>query len=386
MVDAAHIDPATGLPRPTRAFWSVQCLRGVAALMIVVGHAQTMVATHATAPFSRSTALPWGASVDLFFVISGFIMVHASHRLFAAPGGAGRFLARRIVRVAPLYWLATGAMLALLAIGSLKGGDAFPGPAAILASLAFVPFDTWGDGRLFPVLDLGWTLDYELFFYAVFAVFLTLPRRAALIGVAATMLALTFVGGLLPTGSAVWFWSRPIIIDFVLGTLVGAAVAEGYRFHGAVRLALGVAGAVLLAADPHAVFAAPLGVTVANDWPRVLWAGIPCAALLAAATLGGEGRRPSLARPLVALGDASYSLYLLHPFALIVVEKLIQKSVFVDGVRGEVLAVAAVGLAVLVAVCAFHGIERPMTARLTRLIDRRDRPAKAVAGPASRTA
>ena len=86
----------------------LQVLRAVAALTVVFGHAQhdaLVSAMRAGQAFTRNHALPWGAGVDLFFVISGFIMVHASERLFGREGAARAFMLRRLIRIVPLYWL-----------------------------------------------------------------------------------------------------------------------------------------------------------------------------------------------------------------------------------------------------------------------------------------
>ncbi|MBV9537584.1 MAG: acyltransferase, partial [Acidisphaera sp.] len=103
---------------------SIRILRAVAALMVVLAHAQddaSHEALKAGATFARTHLLPWVAGVDLFFVISGFIMVHASERLFATPGGPATFLARRVIRVVPLYWGVTSLALAGLLLVARHG-------------------------------------------------------------------------------------------------------------------------------------------------------------------------------------------------------------------------------------------------------------------------
>jgi exopolysaccharide production protein ExoZ len=351
---------ANGTPHPGGAvpprhpLWSVQVLRGAAALMVVIGHSQSAVSNVLGAEgiaFARSTVLPWGAGVDLFFVISGFIMVRASARLFGTPGATAEFLRRRLLRIVPLYWLVT----------SLKGGAAFPGGAAILASFAFVPADTLANGRLFPVYDLGWTLNYEMFFYALLVLVIGLPRGRALMLLGSLIAALALIGTTIHGPSAAWFWTRPIILDFGLGVGIGALAIGGIRMPQIGRAVLAIAALLALLADPAHLFDGAAGVTVANDWPRVVFAGLPVAGLLAAAVLGPEPPMPRLALPFVRIGDASYSLYLLHPFALIAMEKMAQK---LDGIRvmpGWLIALATILAAIAIALAGFRWIERPMT-------------------------
>jgi len=356
---------------PTRAqtLWTVQVMRGVAALMVVVGHSQSVVVgivATGNGGFARSALVPWGAGVDLFFVISGFIIVHASTRLFGRQDARTEFLRRRLVRIVPLYWLMTSLFLLLLAAATWKGGDRFPDARAILASYLFVPADTYGDGRLFPVLDLGWTLNYEMFFYALLALVVTMPRERALTAMGIVLAVALAAGTVLPGPSALWFWTRPIMLDFGLGVAVGALVGRGIVLPNGVRILLAIAGAALLLADPYHIFDGPIGTTVANAWPRVVLAGVPVAVVLAAAVLGPEPALPRVVSPLTKVGDASYSLYLFHPFALIAIEKCAQKLPFVRGVSGWLLVAATVVLALVIATLAHRWIERPMTAALAR--------------------
>ena len=152
----------------------VQILRAVAAVMVVLLHAQSLLALQGEArglSMSPVTALPLAAGVDLFFVISGFIIVYASEPLFGAAGGGATFLKRRLLRIVPLYWFALSLRLAVLLAGAAVGQAAAPRLADVAASYLFIPFDTRGFGPdyPFPILDLGWTLNYEMMFYLVFA-------------------------------------------------------------------------------------------------------------------------------------------------------------------------------------------------------------------------
>ncbi|WP_322965164.1 acyltransferase family protein [Sphingomonas fuzhouensis] len=368
----AAVRPVGAAPA-TRTLWTVQALRGAAALMVVIGHGQSAAAVIVTAAggdFARSALLPWGAGVDLFFVLSGFIMVHASTRLFGRPNARAEFLRRRLMRIVPLYWLVTTVFLALLAAATMKGGDRFPDAAAVLASYAFFPADTYGDGRLFPVFDLGWTLNYEMFFYALFALVVALPRRAALVALAGLLVALVGIGTVVPGPSALWFWTRPIILDFGLGLAVGAVMGRGMTLPPIGRIVLAGGGAAMLLADPFHIFDGGAGVTVANDWPRVLCAGLPIAMLLAAAVLGPEPGMPRILLPAALVGDASYSLYLVHPFALILTEKLAQKLPAIGAAAGGALAGFMVVVALVLAFAVHRWIERPMTAHLARRVGR----------------
>src|SRR5215469_15902504 len=165
----------------------IQALRAVAAAMIVVLHAESLVRIYAEQhnySFAPIEIFPLGAGVDLFFVISGFVIVYSSQSLFAEAGGARKFMVRRLIRILPLYWAAlTLRVIGLAAAVLIGAGIHFPFPdlAGIVTSYLFIPYDTLGYGSdyPFPVVDLGWSLNYEMFFYVLFACFIGFACRKA---------------------------------------------------------------------------------------------------------------------------------------------------------------------------------------------------------------
>lgn len=338
----------------------LQYLRGVAALMVVY--------FHAVGPVERLTgvALPVSISasgVDLFFVLSGCVMWLSTHGRAVGPG---QFLLNRLVRVAPLYWILTLLVAGLaLALPALLRSTAFD-PAHLAASLLFLPWPNPRYPGLFPVIIPGWTLNYEMFFYAVFA--LGLGRgRARTVAWTATLFALLILAGAafrLPTPLA--FWSDPIVLEFLLGAALGLAHGGGLRLGAGARLALGLAGIAGFAA-----FASiePAGLA------RPLLAGLPAAMLVAAAALGRTGAQPPL-HPLVLLGDASYALYLVHPFALRAVREAASRLGLAPYLGGIGIGALMLGGSAAAAILIYRLVERPLTRRLRGLLDR--------TGPATR--
>ena len=203
-------------------------------------------------------------------------------------------------------------------------------------------------------------------FYALFASVVVLPRGRALMAIGVALVVAVAMGAVVPGPSALWFWTRPIILDFGLGLAVGALLGRGLVLAPVGRIALAVVGAVLLLADPAHLFDGAAGVTVANEWPRVICAGLPVAMLLAAAVLGPEPAMPRVLLPAALVGDASYPLYLFHPFALILTEKLAQKAPVVRDAAGWQLVAFMMVVALGVAFAAHRWIERPMTTHLAR--------------------
>src|SRR5205085_10567493 len=188
-------------------------------------------------------ALPWGAGVDLFFVISGFIMVYASERLFGAPEGGRLFLGRRIARIVPLYWAFCTLYLVWVACAAATSGKSLPSLPSVLASYAFLPFDGFGDGFPRPFYTLGWTLNYEMFFYAAFAAFLASPRAKAVGGVAGALAMLVLLGTAAPLWMPLAFWAQPIVLEFALGMGIALLLRRGITLPDWARLAL-LAGSV----------------------------------------------------------------------------------------------------------------------------------------------
>ena len=167
----------TAIPgeRGGRSLQGLQVLRAVAALGVVFHHLPIFLEGKLGLTGVVPPLLLGAAGVDLFFVISGFIMVYSSEPLFGRPHAPRVFLLRRLSRIVPLYWAATSFLLGyLLLVGVAFVRVNLPWDV-ILTSYAFIPFPR-RDGLMMPVLNVGWTLNYEMFFYLVFAAAILLPR------------------------------------------------------------------------------------------------------------------------------------------------------------------------------------------------------------------
>jgi exopolysaccharide production protein ExoZ len=281
-----------------RKLYGIQYLRAFAATGVVLFHAAERTGGH----FAIGAA-----GVDIFFVISGFIMwVIAAER----PVPPARFLAERVRRIVPVYWIATGVMI----VGALLG--LFPNLKLTLGhaigSLFFIPHRSPSNGQIWPVLVQGWTLNYEIFFYLIFAGTLALAQRARLAALASIFLALAAAGLLVESRNPlVLTYTNPIILEFLIGAVIGKLWLDG-RMPGP-RVGIGL---VAVALSGFAF----VGVTYVGFGPLTFG---PLAAALVTGTLslersGAVGRIQSL----TYLGDASYSIYLWHTLAISVVAKL----------------------------------------------------------------
>jgi len=344
---------------------AIQILRALAALAICLHHALYDASTLRGGGLPL-VEVPLEAGVDLFFVLSGFVMALAARPIYAQPGAARMFLARRTARVVPLYWGVTAlfVVVGLLLPGTLNTGP--PTPAQIVQSLLFIPH-VRPDGLVQPVYGLGWTLNYEMGFYALFAAALALPARRAILATLAALLALVLAGlAARPASAPLAFWTAPIILEFVFGLLIGLARLEGVRVAGGMAAALAMMGLALLA------FAGEIGAS--SPLMRPLAWGLPLALVVAGAALGPDGIAPTSPSPgwaLAQLGNASYALYLVHPFAVRGVREV---WVRLDpGSAGWPYIAAALIAAILAALLVHRGFERPVTAWAVRRLGARPR-------------
>jgi exopolysaccharide production protein ExoZ len=356
MIDA---EPARVMTERPRLFPWVQGLRAIAAFAVAMLHTNNDAIVAGRDPAGwlagLSNAMPWAAGVDIFFVISGFVIVHASADLFAQPGGAGRFLRRRLSRIVPLYWVLTTLFLAMELFQRSAVHGEMGGPGFFLASYLFIP---WArpDGLVQPTLGLGWTLNYEMFFYVVLTPFLLLPRGWAVAGSAAALCLLVAVGQIFGFDSiCLTFWAEPLILEFVLGMGIALAVARGLAFPGWLRLALVVGAVVWL----H-------GQTETEGAWRVVAIGLPGALLVIAAVSGRSVERIGpVMGVLIRLGDASYAMYLFHPFVMraftILAARVGAHSSEAAGILYVVLSLAAAQICALIINARF---ERRLTAIL----------------------
>lgn len=352
---------------------SIQALRALAALMVVFAHAQNdagRTALESGASFNRIFPLPWASGVDLFFVVSGFVMVFASEKMFAAPGGAMQFMGRRIARIVPMYWLATAVFLFAALRGAAAGKVLPPTLGEIVSSFAFFPWPRTLDGAPRPVHSLGWTLEYEMFFYVVFACFIWLPRTRAVAGVAMTLAALVAFNALAaPHNVALAYWSDPIVLEFALGMGLALAYRRGLRLPSPISFALVFAVLVALALDPMNSAAEPYDAVDPNGFLRLLSWGLPMAAIFAAATLRAPAMTSGrLMQAAAKVGDASYALYLFHPLAIIVLRKLWLAAHLGRSLGYWPLVVVSTLASVALALAIYRWIEKPVTRKAQSLL------------------
>ncbi len=355
--------PAAGRAagEPVKIFPWIQALRAAAALAVAFFHVSHDAIAGGGDPRGIITRIinfmPWEASVDVFFVISGFVIVHSSAGLFGQASGPGIFIRRRLTRIIPLYWIMTTAFIAVLLVGRAEINGNIGGPLYLLMSYLFIPWPR-PDGLTQPALGLGWTLNYEMFFYVLITPFLVLPRRGAVACVVLVCCALVLAGQFIGfKNPQLAYWSSPIILDFLGGMMLAQLLAGGARLSKAAIWAL-IIGAIIML---HLVAGAPPGA-------RALAWGVPAAALVATACLGRAAPRINgFTRRLILLGDASYAMYLVHPFIMRGFTILWHRFHVANELAGIIYVLAGVVVAQSCAVLLHLHVER----RLYRMLRRR---------------
>ncbi|HEX7857248.1 MAG TPA: acyltransferase [Sphingobium sp.] len=329
---------------PPKEVVSIQQLRGLAAMLVVLHHASA-AAPWLFSPLANST---FGESgVDIFFVISGFIMV------VAARGETVReFWLKRIVRIAPLYWLAT---LTFVAIRLPHFGEPDLTVGAVIKSLLFIPYridpTSW---KVAPVLVPGWSLNIEMFFYLLFGLGLAVKRPALFSGI---LVCLAVIAGFIfqPANAILFSFSRPILLEFACGLALGSLYLSG-RLPARLWPLLFIGLAIIFSSD------------LLDEETRRAVRGIGGILVVTGALaleIGGTVRNLPFAR---AIGDGSYAIYLFHTMILMMLRKVFP-HVPLSG-WPQFLAFIFVSL-ILSAVGGYivhRFVERPLTVFARRLV------------------
>ena len=348
---------------------AIQGLRGIAALLVVADHSLLRFSEWTNIHALKSDHLLYVAEllgrhgVEIFFLISGFIMTVTSYEEFGKHNAPANFLWRRIVRIVPLYWLITG-----LVIVQLIWRGHPPDTASVAKSLAFIPYVNEA-GSMQPLLRRGWTLNYEMFFYVLFTAALVLKPRRGLAAVIFTLVLLTFAGWIWSSGDCAStscelaaFYAGPIILYFAGGMILGAIRVYLQRRNKLFALSadngLGVAIALTGIYVVYASLAAPSTLAYVVGILFCVSATAFCALL---EDKSGLGR---LRFMFLLVGEASYSIYMTHSMFIDPAGRLWTNAMGGKWM-GLYLAAMIVGTS-LVGMLVYRFVEKPMLRALKR--------------------
>ena len=272
---------------------NLQILRAFAALNVVMFHIIAVVEESGSHIPGLMFLKGWGANgIDIFFILSGFIMVYIAEK---RPRNPGEFLTNRVVRIVPIYWILTAVgCLAIFAAGDFRGE-----PISIDAMLSSFAFLTRWTTLDMPILYVGWTLEWEMLFYLIFGVSLFLKSKTAQF-----ILPLMVLLGLV-----VFAGQDPIILEFGFGMILAKIYKiQAIKSKAAMFAALGTAG--LLAS-----------IWIKPDLPQIILWGVPSVFLI----LGLVNLKQWNSKVGVHLGNASYSIYLIQVFTIPIFYKIANK-------------------------------------------------------------
>lgn len=324
----------------------IQSLRFVAAVLVVVTHATL----YAGERLDHGIQI-WHfgeVGVDIFFVISGFVMVVSTERLVGSKDGWKYFAMRRLIRIVPMYWIATTIkLLTLIAL-----------PAAVLhaqldlgktiLSYLFLPSRNV-DGRVQPLLGVGWTLIFEMFFYLAFTIALLL--RAKPIYFCSIILSLCAVGNVVrpETWSPALVYLDPIVLYFLVGMVIGQWMSDGSFRRFMTWMSYIVALWIVIPLSDGDLSSADVNFVIRH---------LAVSALVVAVVAGERWMNGRIPRAVLYMGDASYTLYLFHPL----IAPMVPTALAIIGLRIGWLSVClSIFIAVLGAAVVYRFVERPAT-------------------------
>jgi len=328
----------------------LQLLRAGAALSVFLFHYGSSL--NIDFGLSEQNIFTIGAyGVDLFFVLSGFIICFAG----ANETSPVRFFIKRLCRILPLYYLLTFGVFAIALLAPQLLNSTTANPEHLAKSLLFIPYEG-ADGLVQPLLFLGWTLNYEMFFYLIFSLSILAGRHRVLL--CTSVIFVLLAAGLVTDTASIpfQFFTSGIMLNFVWGCL--AYLVWIHRLD-VVRIAQWT-WPIALAFILGQAF-------VSTGLPRQVSFGIPAAVLLLG-TIDLAVPKSQPARFGLMLGDASYSLYLIHPYILQAIVKLALPLIGVSIVSVVVSGLVAFVLTAIASILLFQWIEHPSNIWFRRLL------------------
>lgn len=342
------------IPKTVNKLLNIQALRGVAVLLVVVFHLTLIERKYGGSTTILPDFLQFGMfGVDLFFVISGFVMVTVTRGKFQSFKHSLMFLYHRISRIYPLYWVYTTIALIVFLVRPSWVNSSQGNQVNILASYLLLP------DELLPLVQVGWTLIHEVYFYIVFfVIMLTLPEKFLTV-------AMLLWGGVIAvfgqsTGNPYYnIVFNPLTIEFIVGCLLAVHYYNFKEVKLNGNLLVGVAGLALLAAILGYVYFEDQTGTSPDGWWRVFYYGIPAIIIVFCITTA-EQNTVTLPASLIQSGNASYSIYLSHLFTINVIGRLwsiFANDSIVDNFIAIVIAFTAV---IIVGFLSYWYVEIPL--------------------------
>ncbi len=338
---------------------NIQALRGIAVLSVVLFHLVVIEKKYGGTNTILPDWLRFGMfGVDLFFVISGFVMVTVTRGKFRDLKQSLLFLYHRVSRIYPLYWVYTTLALIVFIVQPSWVNSAQGNQVNIVASYLLIP------SNLLPIVLVGWTLIHEMYFYLVlFFILLLFPERLLVPALLIWGAIIVFFHS--PGGNPFEFVIfHPLTLEFIAGCLLAVHYHDYKEIKANGILLFVIAGIALIAAVFGYIQYNKVTGLSPLEWSEALYYGVPATVIVFCVT-HAERNGTVLAPFLIQAGNASYSIYLSHLFTVNVVGRV--WSLFaIDPIIDNLIGLsAAFVLALVVGFISYRFIETPLL-KLTR--------------------
>lgn len=360
---------------PPRKIPSVQVLRAVAVILVVYTHVLMELYNSAQAQFYHLRF--WGGiGVDLFFIISGFIMTTILPNYVGETDSAKDFIIKRAIRILPLYWLLSSILLFL----SRHNPNVLTPGVIVKTYILFPIFDK--GSFIFALIPQSWTLAYELYFYFIIFLALVFMKRFASRFVPIALASLVAIGFLFRGGYLATFLTSPLLIEFIIGITIGliyhstVSNANHTGTNSALKnisipfmiIGAGLMCATIVIATGPFYIAEDIAADNVLALQRSLYWGLPCALLVFGYLFTEYFYHLKASKILVAIGDASFSCYLVH---FIFLRKLKDVLPRLFNVNPDLYVWIYLVLILALSFAVYKFIERPLTRFCTMLIFKR---------------
>lgn len=314
----------------TKQLWNLQALRSFAALNVVFFHIIGTASVYGYPVNVFAFLTGWGANgVDLFFVISGFVMVYIQHTKNKLPLD---FIKDRLMRIAPTYWLLTLVCTFLLfAMPSSLVNNAPPSILGTLQSLAFLS-QIFEDK--YPILYVGWTIEIEMLFYILFAASIF----------SKSLFKSIVITSILIFSLVIFYDANTLLLEFIFGMVVGWLYLKIKPSEKTIKIILLIG--VLL-------FTMTLFYFHEVNISRFILYGIPSALIVFGCVYSKQIKSGWITK----MGDASYSIYLLQVFTIPIFYKILVKLNISKGNFNDLYAILCLIASALAGLVFYYLIE-----------------------------
>jgi len=339
---------------PSQKLNSIQILRAVAVIMVLLFHNISTERKYTSFEWLNFLEPIGLYGVDLFFVLSGFIITHISLKKLGDNSNKYKtikeFFIHRALRIYPVYWLFTLIVLAIyLAKPELVNSSAKNAPDILGSFLLTAPKDSL-------LLAVGWTLSFELYFYLVFGLVYALGKKSLPFLWFAWAFFVSFFNLLFPESiinhHLLHIATSPLVFEFICGSMVGYWAHSNPKNHKISLPSLAISIIYIIIIQKY-------NAELPEDWSRSLLMAIPCA-LLVLASINLE-KHFKWTNPLILIGNASYSIYLSHILVLSAVGRILAKILPAASLWSHAIwLIISISSALIFGILNYLFIEKPL--------------------------